>query len=629
MYSGRLACAPRVSLRALPLAFAAAFALTCPPSTFATECRDVRTGRTFTVPTARYTGSGTSIGGEAMLGRLCVGALRATHAVSINDGADGAFVLWIESAGEDCDLHIQHVGSDGYPAAEWPEGGRVVCGARGTQTQPAMTLAGDGGLWLAWKDYRDPRRSAVYVTRLNAAGEPAADFPADGRRIGEETAPASDPALVRDAAGGAWLIWQRGQSGERELRMLHFDETGGLTAGWPSEGRVLVEPGQNAVRPAAASEAEGGVMLSWIEEASGQSRLRLTRLDASGQTRAGWPSDGFELAASPLRLRTVALAADTSGSFVAWNEAADDSTRALLARVTPGGTLHPDWQSGGRVIGAGDFASTPALTLDGAGGLYVAWIGHASESAQGDVRLVRLDGRGQEVTGWSAGGVQVTETTLDEHHPRLLALSDGVLVSWGQDESGGHGTVLSAALASLGALPALKSVEKWPDLVRLSWRGTADARYAVLVERSGEGGEWELVRELARDGKGDLVLEDPEVAPGEVLTYRLRLRTTELDVVTGDVQVEVPSAAPLAIRGLAVESGVLHLAYSLPSRAETRFELFDVQGRRLLRDVRQHEHAGDLTLQWPKPSGVRAGVFFARLTQAGESRTRRFVLMGR
>lgn len=624
-----VARAPRAYFRALTLILAAVGMTTASPLAFGAECTDVRTGRAFTIPTARYSGVAARITGEALLGRLCVGALRATHAVALGDGAEGAFVVWVESSGEDCDLKLQHVSGDGGAFAGWPEGGRVVCAARGTQTQPAMALAGDGGVWVAWKDYREPRHGAIHLARLSASGEPAANYPADGRRIGDASVPASDPAIVADPAGGAWLFWQQGRSGERELRTLHFDESGARTDGWPDEGRVLVEGGQNAVRPAACGDAAGGVMLSWIAEAPGQSRLRLARYGAAGQPVPGWPGEGLELASSPQRLRAVALVADTSGSFVAWSEAGDDSTRSFLTHVTPGGAPAPAWPTGGRAIGAGSLAVAPTLALDGAGGVYLGWIGHAGEEAPGDVRLVRLDGNGIESTGWPAGGLPVTETPLDEHRPRLLALADGVLVSWGAAEAGGHGTVLSAALASLGALPALQAVETWPDLVRLSWQGAAEARYAVLVERTGGADEWELVRELPRDGGGLLVLEDHEVTPGEVLTYRLRLRTAELDVVTGEVRVAVPVETPLALRGLAVAGGVLHLAFSVPSRAETRFELFDVQGRRLLRDVRRHEHAGELTLQWPRPAGLRAGVFFARLTQAGQTRTRRFVLAGR
>lgn len=629
MNSGRPACAPRAFAHAPLLALAAGLTLTTPSFALGTECVDVRTGRTFTASTARYSSSGSISTEETPLGRLCVGVLRATHAVPIRDGADGAFVVWIESAGEDCDLKVQHVGGDGLPLGGWSEGGRVVCAARGTQTQPTVALSSDGGVWVAWKDFRDPRRSGIFLTRLDAEGAPSTGFPVDGLRIGATTTAGSDPALVRDQTGGAWLVWQSGLSGQRELRMVHMDEAGTISAGWPSEGKLVVEADQHPVRPLAVSDADGGVMLSWVSEMGELGHLRLARLDALGQPRVGWPGGGLEVATSSVRIRTAALVADTSGSFVAWNEAGDDSTRALITHVTTAGACQPDWPTGGKVIGEGQFASSPTLALDGTGGVYLAWIGHASDAAPGDVRLVRLDGSGVAVAGWPAEGTPVTQTALDEQRPRVLTLADGVLTSWAHDETGGRGAVLSAALESLGALPVLKGVEKWPDLVRLSWQGAASARYAVLVERSGEDGEWDLIRELSRNSKGDLVLEDPEVKPGEVLTYRLRLRTTELDVVTGEVQVEVPAVTPLAIRGLAVEGGVLHLAYSLPSRAETRFELFDVQGRRLLRDVRQHEHAGELTLQWPRPAGVRAGVFFARLTQAGESRTRRFVLAGR
>lgn len=630
MKLGRLACAPRVCVSARSLAYVFVCALTFVASpSGATACVDVRTGRSFTVPSARYSSTGTAITDESLLGRLCVGALRATYSVAVGDGADGAFVVWIESAGEDCDLRAQHVGGDGSAATGWPDGGALVCAARGTQTQPTTALSSDGGVWLAWKDYRDPQCSAVYLLKLSASGERAIGFPSDGLRVGASGATASDPAIVGDPSGGAWLTWQQGGSGARELRILHLGDDGSVSPGWPSDGRVVVESGQNAVRPVAAGDGAGGMMLGWVAESAGLSRLRLARLDGNGQPAAGWPSDGLELANSARKLRTAAMATDTGGTYVAWYEADDDSSRAFLTRVAPGGTLPANWPGAGRIIGEGQAASSPALALDGTGGAYLSWIGYASDSSSGDVRLVRLGGSGEVSAGWPTTGLAVTETALNERRPRLLALSDGVLVSWSQDEAGGHGTVLSAALASLGGLPDLKAAEAWPDLVRLSWLGSANARYTVLVERSGAGDEWELVRELSRDDKGVLVLEDHEVVPGEILSYRLRIRTADLDVVTGDVQVEIPAAAPLAIRGLAVQGGVLHLTFSVPSRAETRFELFDVQGRRLLRDVRQHEHAGEMQLQWPTPPGVRAGVFFARLTQAGQARTRRFVLAGR
>jgi hypothetical protein len=602
---------------------------------FATDCRDVRTGRAFTVPAARYTAEGVVVPDSALLGRLCVGALRSTYAVPIGDGAGGACVVWIESAGEDCDLRVQHVGPTGDPAAGWPDGGRVLCAARGTQTQPVIANASEGGLWLAWKDYRDSQRSAVYLARLDAQGVPLAGFPADGLRVSGEAESASDPALVADGAGGgsgAFLIWQQGRTGVRRLLLSHYDDGGALTAGWPAEGRVLVDSLQNAVRPIATRDPAGGFTLAWVAESPGSSHLRLARFGAFGTPAAGWPADGLEITGSAAHLQPLALAADTGGVYLTWSEASDDSSRALLTHVMLTGAVYPGWPSGGRVIGiAGSTATSPALALDGAGGAYLAWADHTGESGAGDIRLERLAPGGESAAGWSADGVAVTSTATDESQPRLLALADGVLVSWSDGEGEGHGqgVILSAAMASLGALPELGSIEKWPDLVRLSWRAEGATRYGVAVERRGDDGVWLPLKELERDAGGAYVLDDHEVVAGEALTYRLRLRSPQLEVVTGEVRVDVPASTPLAIRGLAVQGGVLHLACSLPVRGESRFELFDVQGRRLLRDVRQNEHGGEITLAWPVPDGVRAGVFFARLTQSGTSRTRRFVLAGR
>ncbi|MCC6652175.1 MAG: hypothetical protein IT348_13565, partial [Candidatus Eisenbacteria bacterium] len=189
-----------------------------------------------------------------------------------------------------------------------------------------------------------------------------------------------------------------------------------------------------------------------------------------------------------------------------------------------------------------------------------------------------------------------------------------------------EGVILSAARADLGELPELAKVEAWPDLVRIAWRTGKDARYELAAERQGEDGAWLPVSALQRSGADVLALEDREVTAGESLRYRLRLSTPELEVVTGELEIRVPASAPLAIHHLDVQRDRLRLTGSVPGRGESRFELFDVQGRRLLRDVRQHEHAGDFKLEWPVPSGVRGGVFFLRLSLGNETKTRRFVV---
>ena len=626
MHSGRLACAPRVSLRALPLALAAASALTCPPSTFAAECRDVRTGHSFTIPSVRYTSAGEPDSTAAAFGGLCVGAVRSTYALPVSDGNGGAIVVWIESSGSDCDLRVQRLVSGGLPADGWPEGGRQLCAAPGTQTQPAVAPAGDGGAWFAWKDFREPHQSAIYLARLDATGSPVAAFPEGGVLVSKAGSAGSDPTLTSDGSGGAWLIWQQGRPGGRSLRLKHFGQDGALVPGWPAEGRTLTDSTTDAVRLVAAADPSGGLYFVWVKAVGTGGETRMARFDAAGAPSAGWSSEGVALASSAGFLLPGGLSVDADGAFVAWSEHFEDSTAARLLRVGNSGATGPGWPAGGLALASSGTSASPAISPDGAGGAYVAWVGTASPGDPFGLRLGRVDVSGALVSGWPAEGVLVPTTGPGVHRPRLLLVDGGVLASWSESGGQGEGTILSAAMASFGTLPALERVDKWPDLVRVAWRVSGEAQYETHVERCGADGIWVPLGVLERDSEGRLQIEDREVVAGEVLSYRLRLRSSELEIVTGEARVEVPSAVPLALKGLVVEGRRLHLVASVPMRGESRFELFDVQGRRLLRDIRQHEHAGEVKLDWPVPAGVRAGVFFARFSQGRETKTRRFVV---
>jgi len=597
-----------------------------PRSSTATECTDVRTGRGFTTPAVRYAASGELDSTAAALGGLCVGAVRTTYALPVPDGNGGAFVVWIESAGMDCDLRVQHVASGGEPADGWPAGGRLLCAAPGTQTQPSAALAGEGGAWFAWKDFREPEQSAIYLVRIDASGNPVGEYPAGGARVSDAGSPASDATLTPDGSGGVWLVWQQGRRGARTLKLKHFGADGALVPGWPSDGRVLSDSTADAVRSVAGADPSGGFYLACVKADGVGGEMRLARFDATGAPSAGWPSEGVPLATSSGFLIPGGLSVNAEGAFVTWSEHFEDSTAARLLRVQGSGSVAAGWPPAGLELAPSGTSASPVIACDGAGGAYVAWVGAASSGEPFGLRLARVDASGSRVSGWPAEGVLAPNTGPGVHRPRLLPIEGGVIASWSQSGGQGEGTILSAAMAGLGALPALERVEKWPDLVRLAWHTSGQGSYETQVERCGADGIWVPLGVLERDVEGRLQIEDREVVAGEVLTYRLRLRSSELEIVTGEARVEVPAALPLALKGLVVEGGRLHLIASVPMRGETRFELFDVQGRRLLKDIRQHEHAGEVKLDWPVPAGVRAGVFFARFSQGRESKARRFVV---
>lgn len=341
---------------------------------------------------------------------------------------------------------------------------------------------------------------------------------------------------------------------------------------------------------------------------------------------AGWSPDGKPVASTSGLMIPVSVVPSGSGYYLAWSELFEDSSSARVVRINHAGSRPVDWPAGGMVMSGVGGASHPAACADGVNGAYLAWVGPGAPGDPEGVHVLRVDSTGAVVPDWPAHGRVAPGSSAGAHHPRLLPTLDGVVVSWGESEGSAEGTVLGASLVSFGSLPELVSLEKWPDLVRIAWTADRAPNYSTIVERREADGDWVPIRQLAGDESGRLILEDREVVAGAVNVYRLRLVAPQQDLVLAEVRVEIPALAPLALHGLTSRNGRLYMLGSVPSRAASQFELFDVQGRRLLRDVRTHEHAGDVAIDWPVPDGVRAGVFFARFSQGRESKTRRFVL---
>lgn len=292
-------------------------------------CRDARTGTGFTIRGARFAADRSPSVDSLVVGRLCIGSVNGVHAVPVSDGAGGAFIVWIESAGQDCDLRLQHISASGDPAPGWPQEGQPLCVAVGTQTQPAIVVTGAGSVLIAWKDYRDPQQVAVYLRRVQASDPLVASDGSDEILISD--ALASDPRLCSDGASGAWLVWVQGAMTTREIRMLHLLADGSPDPVWPSLGRAVATGAGSAEDPTISPDGSGGVFATWKLRGESACSLRLQRLEPTGAPAAGWPTGGVEVASSTTLITVGSIASDTSGVAIVWASVAQDSAQARIA----------------------------------------------------------------------------------------------------------------------------------------------------------------------------------------------------------------------------------------------------------------------------------------------------------
>lgn len=144
-------------------------------------------------------GSGDQL--DAVLARADVGGLR---------------FAWSEDrgAGSGRDVYAQRLDSTGAVAPGWPAGGAVVCAAPGAQVEPALTVDGASGAYVAWTDRRDSSATGddLWVQRLDAYGTLAGGWPADGLALCVDAGPQREVRLTGNGHGGAFAVWTDGRN---------------------------------------------------------------------------------------------------------------------------------------------------------------------------------------------------------------------------------------------------------------------------------------------------------------------------------------------------------------------------------------------------------------------------------
>ncbi len=226
---------------------------------------------------------------------VCTAAGVQTTPVIAPDGAGGAFVAWQDPRdGTNVDLYAIHMLTGGVRDPAWPIDGLKVCGAPGTQADPAIIGDGVGGCIIAWDDLRGTSRD-VYALRLNANGARAAGWPADGAAVCTAAGEQSVPVLATDGHGGAYVSWSDPRNaGDLDLYVQHLS-AGGAAVSVPPAPAVAF-----AATLASAQPSRGGAIVRLTLPAAGRIEARVVdiggrvmrRLDqapvVAGSTRLAW-----------------------------------------------------------------------------------------------------------------------------------------------------------------------------------------------------------------------------------------------------------------------------------------------------------------------------------------------------
>ncbi len=373
--------------------------------------------------------------------------------------------------------------------AAWPHDPAVnlpVCTAASYQDYPSAVTDGAGGVIVTWFDYRSGTNQDSYVQRIDRDGN--ALWTSNGIAAFSSLSSDIPISIAADGSGGAYIgIELTFSASDHDIYLSHVLANGSVPSGWP---RVVTSSGFNDTYPIVASDGTGGVYVAWDHSTGTTSDVYATHFDASGAVVSGWVSTG-SLVCSGAWAKTVAevLADGSGGVIIVWRDSRNDDFDVYAQRLRANGTVV--WTANGtKALAAGNGQYARDAIADGSGGVFVVAEDTRAGGSEVDVYMGHVLADGTYPGYLGEAGAAVATGSLVQNGPALaLDGAGGVFVAYTQTEDS-YERPYVMRLASTGLLSPYWSAGG----LRLS--SDACNQYVAGVVSDGLGGAYVVFKDF-------------------------------------------------------------------------------------------------------------------------------------
>ena len=574
---------------------------------------------------------------------LCTAAGDQTNVTIASDGADGAFVAFMDHRGTSYDLYLQRVTGAGAISVGWPAastGGIVFSNDAGDEYLGRAIPDGSGGVYISWRNNFD---ASARVQRRTSSGALASGWLAGGKLTCTSGCDgyASDSYLASDGAGGVIVGYQNDLNFDTRYYAQRLTGAGAIAPGWPSTRTTLTSTLGSKFNEVFASDGLGGAYMTWYESSNTANAIYAQRINGNGGLPTGWGANGKPISTETGIQYMTALPADSSALFIAYT---DFSSLVKAYRVDRHGqTGYPGPSFLGVVDHVGDQGGTVDLRWS-AGDL----INVTSFRTAGQYRFWRAT-EGSQPPVWQLLGNQAatdlcTRTfvaatpniavggTATKTRYRLEAFEPSTGRSWFSYPDSAFSTDNLAPAVPTG----LTGTPGGPG-VMLHWHRNNEADLQKYRVYKGTMAVFPTI-------PANLVGEPTDTSFVAPVTGTSYFRLTAVDthgnegspsVIIGPFNPVDVGGAPSVVLALASplpnpSSRSTAIGYSLPERAPITLAVYDVSGRQVRTLVRGVIPAGQHVARWDgTDSGgqrVKSSIYFVRLEALGRVFTRRVAM---
>jgi hypothetical protein len=252
------------------------------------------------------------------------------------------------------------------------------------------------------------------ILATTPGGSALAWWAPEGTLVSTAPASADGAGACSDDAAGAFVAWVDGRDAhflDPDIYAQHLLSDGTLDAAWPASGRPVTTAAGSQYVAGVVPDGQGGSIILWLDTSrfgtGGYVRgdLYAMRLDHDGSLHDGWNAAGTPVdTAAVVYSGGYGLTVDgLGGLFVAWEDQRTGARDIRMQHVLGNGQIPTGWPVDGVPVctAIGDQWS-PVLAPDGVGGVYVCWADY--RGIGGPVYIQHIEASGLPASGWPAGG---------------------------------------------------------------------------------------------------------------------------------------------------------------------------------------------------------------------------------
>ncbi|MHA1748371.1 MAG: hypothetical protein ACTSYF_06965 [Promethearchaeota archaeon] len=313
----------------------------------------------------------------------------------------------------------------------WEINGTVICNETEIQTTFTTLLDGSGNIWVSWWDERKDDGD-IYLQKLDGQGNSLLSL--NGIAIYNDNNASEFPKMVLDGNGGVVITWYDNRTGQNEVYAQRVNSSGQLL--WGNEGIKITEISSLQVDTSIVNTTDGNFTIIWEDSRSGTKDIYAQKLNPDG-TRL-WGENGTVICNASgdqhlhqtARRRTI-VATNQGGIATAWRDQRSDTGDIYAQLLNQDGISQ--WGGNGTAIcNETDNQRNPIINEIN-NEFIISWRDERNVGTLGkDLYIQRINSTGH--IKWIPNGSLIVNATNDqEYHNTYVHDQDNIFIAWKDD----------------------------------------------------------------------------------------------------------------------------------------------------------------------------------------------------